>query len=88
MLNPIHGDPRHPEPASLGPFTGLPTKIEAGEIKSFYFPYRKNCLLKEEIARIGVTDTYGRNVWCRRKDIGKARKSYCKDFGLTSTTSV
>src|SRR5579863_2271222 len=40
MLNPIEGDPTAPNPRGIGPFaSGLPAKIDAGEIKAFYFPY-------------------------------------------------
>ena len=45
-INPIHGDPSDQNPVSIGPFgSGLPTKIDAGEIKNFYFPYCKECFL-------------------------------------------
>src|SRR5580693_2978335 len=67
LLNPIHGDPTNPTPESIGPFSGgLPAKIDAGETKSFYFPYIKDCFLKDELARVGVNDTYHRNIWCQR----------------------
>src|SRR5215469_13940426 len=67
LLNPIHGDPAAPSPVGIGPFGGgLPEKIDAGETKSFYFPYEKDCLLKESLARVGVGDTYQRLTWCRR----------------------
>ena len=82
MLHPIHGDPASAEPISVGPFSGgLPSKIEPGEVKSFYFPYDKDCFLKERIHRAGICDTYGRNNWCRRRDVKKAAAAYSKDFG-------
>ena len=82
LLNPIHGDPAAAEPVSVGPFSGgLPSKIEPGEMKSFYFPYDKDCFLKEPIHRAGICDTYGRNNWCRRQDVKKAAAAYLKDFG-------
>jgi hypothetical protein len=81
LLNPIHGDPAAAEPISVGPFSGgLPSKIEPGEVKSFYFPYDKDCFLKEAIYRAGICDTYGRNNWCRRRDIKKAASTYATDF--------
>ncbi len=82
MLNPIHGDPTDRNPTSLGPFrAGLPVKIDEADFKSFNFPYLKDSFLKEPIVRVGINDTYQRNVWCRRKDIRKVVESYKKDFG-------
>jgi len=82
LLNPIHGDPASPQPMSIGPFSGgLPKKIEPGEMQSFYFPYNKDCCLKETLHRVGIADTYGRNTWCRRRDVKKAAATYLRDFG-------
>ena len=65
MLNPIHGDPTSSAPTSQGPFSaGLPAKIDAGEMKSFYFPFTRESFLADELGRIGVVDTYGRYRWC------------------------
>ena len=81
ILNPIHGDPTDAEPFSVGPFSGgLPVKIDVGDTKSFYFPYHKDCFLKDDVARVGIHDTYGRTTWCSRKDIKKAHKRYHEDF--------
>jgi hypothetical protein len=82
VLNPIHGDPSNPKPITIGPFSGgLPAKIDAGEMKSFYFPYDKDCCLKELLDRAGISDTYGRNNWCRHRDIKKIARQYREDFG-------
>jgi hypothetical protein len=82
LLNPIHGDPTNPTPESIGPFSGgLPAKIDAGETKSFYFPYIKDCFLKDELARVGVNDTYHRNIWCQKRDMNKVNLDYRRDFG-------
>jgi hypothetical protein len=82
ILNPIHGDPTSSSLKSLGPFSGgLPGKIDAGEMKSFYFPYDKDCCLRRGVYRVAITDTYGRYNWCRRRDVKKADASYRKDFG-------
>jgi hypothetical protein len=80
-INPIHGDPTAPEPISVGPFSsGLPTKIDAGDTKTFYFPYTRECFLADGVARVGINDTYQRNTWCRRGDIRKANSAYRRDF--------
>jgi hypothetical protein len=81
MLNPIHGDLTSDEPTSLGPFSaGLPMKIDAGDTKSFYFPYELDSFLAEGILRVGINDTYQRNTWCRRSDMRKVNAQYSKDF--------
>jgi len=81
LLNPIHGDPAEPNPVGIGPFGGgLPAKMDAGEVKSFYFPYTKDCFLSEHLARVGINDSYHRIFWCRRSDIRKVYQSYERDF--------
>jgi len=88
ILSPIHGDVTSAVPLSIGPFSGgLPAKIDAGEVKSFYFPYDKDCFLKEPIHRVGISDTYGRNNWCQRRAIKRATRSYRKDFGVSRAKS-
>ena len=85
MLNPIHDDPTSDMPTSIGPFSaGLPLKLGAGDVKSFYFPYTENTFLKEPITRVGVTDTYGRNTWCRSRDAKKASRKFREDFPSAS----
>lgn len=81
-INPIHNDPTDPNPISIGPFSsGLPARIDAGDVKSFYFPYEKDCFLREGLARVGINDTYRRNTWCRGRDMRKAHRAYRRDFG-------
>jgi hypothetical protein len=80
MLNPIHGDPTAAEPEGIGPFAGLPAKIEAGDTKSFYFPYTKECFLRDGLARVGINDTYHRNTWCSGRDMHKTNRAYRRDF--------
>ena len=85
VLNPIHSDPTNDIPTSIGPFSaGLPLKLDAGDVKSFYFPYTENTFLKEHITRVGVSDTYGRNTWCRGKDARKASQKFREDFPSAS----
>lgn len=84
LLNPIHGDPTHPQPTSLGPFSAsLPLRIDAGDTKTFYFPYSEDTFLKDDICRVGVNDTYHRNTWCSRSDVRKVNAAYRKDFGVS-----
>ena len=70
----------------VGPFGGgLPGKIEEGDFKGFNFPYQKDSFLSEPIVRIGINDTYRRNIWCRRKDIREVMRAYERDFGEGKT---
>jgi hypothetical protein len=83
VLNPIHGNPLSPTPTTIGPFSGgLPAKIDAAEIKSFYFPLSQECFLRERLVQVGVHDTYGRYFWCRRRDYRKAVRDWNEKFGL------
>jgi len=85
MLNPIHGDPLAAEPRGIGPYAGgLPMKIDAADSKSFYFPYTKDCFLKDPLVAIGINDTYHRIFWCRRRDMKKAQKRWREDFAHSS----
>jgi hypothetical protein len=78
LLNPIPGFPDYPGQYSdelTGPFSGgLPKKIAVGEQFSLYFIPDHEALAKDEIERIGFTDTFGRFHWAPRKDLLKARK--------------
>ena len=84
-LNPIHGDPTDPHPVGIGPFgSGLPAKIDVGDAKSFYFPYSRECFLRDGLSglsRVGINDTYHRNTWCHSRDMRRAYKRYHRDFG-------
>jgi hypothetical protein len=81
LLNPIEGDPAEPNPKGIGPFGGgLPAKVDAGDVKTFYFPYSKEGFLKEGLARVGINDTYHRIFWCHRSDMQKVNQSYRREF--------
>jgi hypothetical protein len=83
-INPIHGNPLDLVPTTSGPFAspdGTPVKLDAGEIKQFYFPYTKDCFLKKQLTQVGINDTYQRLIWCRRLDMKKVYASYHRDFG-------
>jgi hypothetical protein len=41
----------------------------------------KDCFLKDELARVGVNDTYHRNIWCQKRDMNKVNLDYRRDFG-------
>ena len=50
--------------------------MDAGEVKQFFLPYDKECMLGVGMNRVGVVDTYGRNSWCSRKQMVRARRRY------------
>lgn len=86
ILNPIHNDPVSDVATSIGPFSaGLPLKLDAGEVKSFYFPFTEDTFLGNPVTRVGVTDTYGRNTWCRGRDAKKASRKFREEFPNAST---
>ena len=83
LINPIHGDPTSATPHTLGPFSGgLPAKIDEAETKSFYFPFNKQCFLRDPLIQVGAHDTFGRYFWCRRRDYKRALESWRKAFKL------
>jgi hypothetical protein len=78
FLNPIPSFPDYPgqfNDAAAGPFAGgLPKKVAVGEQFTSYFTSDHEALAKDEIERIGFTDTFGRFHWASGKDFLKARK--------------
>lgn len=82
VLNPLL-DPMDPRAEHLetGPFANLPVTLEAGQLRSFYFPFTENCdFMKEPFTHIGVSDTYQRNNWGPRKHARKAHRKFNDRF--------
>jgi hypothetical protein len=90
ILNPIHGDPTAAKPISKGPFSaGLPLKMDVAEVRLFHFPFTAETFLKDrDLLRVGVNDTFGRNVWCRRRDVRRAREKWENAFGNIKSEAV
>jgi len=63
--------------------TNLPARIDVGEKVELLFPYDADCVLKEPLTRIGLTDSFGRRHSAPRKDIREAIAKFAKDFGST-----
>jgi hypothetical protein len=78
LLNPIPRFPDYPGQFSdeaAGPFAGgLPKKVAVGEQFASYFIPDHEALAKDEIVRVGFTDTFGRYHWAPGRDLIKARK--------------
>ena len=86
IINPIDGDIEADEPLSAGPFSGgLPAKFPQGESRSFYFPFTRKTFLLEQTTNIGFVDTYNRYIWCRKKDVKRAKEAYKEKFGALPT---
>jgi hypothetical protein len=60
--------------------TPAATKLEVGDEGRFVFPYDRDCFLKEDFARVGVSDGYGHIHWAPRKQLRKAQEQYRKRF--------
>lgn len=60
--------------------TPAATRLEVGDEGRFVFPYDKDCFLKEDFARVGVSDGYGRIHWAPRAQLRRAREQYRKRF--------
>jgi hypothetical protein len=60
---------------AAGPFAGgLPKKLHVGEQFTSYLAPDHESLAKDEIERIGFSDTFGRFHWAPRRDLIKTRK--------------
>jgi hypothetical protein len=59
-----------------GPFTGLPKKLEVGEEYALRFWAGENSFIQEEVDRVGIADTFGRDHWCTRQQVSKVQKEY------------
>lgn len=78
LLNPLPWFPQYPgefEDATPGPYSGgLPKKIEVGEEFTAFFTPDHQELARDEVIRVGFTDTFNRFHWAPARDLIKARK--------------
>ena len=80
ILNPLENFPMQTN-HSVGPFGGgLPKKISVGEQFSLYFTFKHEGLRDDGLVDVGVTDTFGRYHWSRRKDVREVIERIRKDF--------
>jgi hypothetical protein len=76
-LNPLPHFPNYPGEFQItaGPFAGgLPKKVEVGDHFTAYFIPDHEELAKDEIDRVGFSDTFGRIHWSPKADLLEARK--------------
>jgi hypothetical protein len=62
------------------PMSGcLPSKLEVGEGLNLLFPYKPDCFLGQRYTHVGISDSFGRAHWARRKDFKSARAAFRRD---------
>lgn len=59
----------------------LPQKLEVGQPLDVLIPYQKDGLLSKQLTHIGVTDSFGRTHWAKRREVKNALAQYWKDYG-------
>jgi hypothetical protein len=77
VLNPLPRFPNYPGEfdVTTGPFAGgLPKKVEVGDQFAVYFVPDHAGLARDEIDRVGFSDTFGRTHWAPKKHLVEARK--------------
>jgi hypothetical protein len=60
--------------------TPAATRLEVGDTGRFLFPYDKDCFLKEDFVRVGISDGYGHIHWAPRAQLRRAREQYRERF--------
>jgi hypothetical protein len=60
----------------------FPCELDVGERKDFILKYDEDCFLKEDIQRIGISDSFGHIHWAKKKAYKRAKKEFEKNFQL------
>jgi len=58
----------------------MPTEILQDMKTTQFLPFEHDCVIKENIKRLGYIDSIGRYHWIRNKDIRTVKKEYNKRF--------
>lgn len=58
----------------------MPRKLEVGESLNWFVDYDKDCFLKDEFTRLGISDSFGRTNWAPRKRMSKLRNNWSNKF--------
>ena len=67
------------------PYTDhLPKKLEVGESLNLFFPYDKDCFLRESFTHIGITDSFGRTNWAPSKPLSNLQKKWKEQIDIES----
>ncbi|WP_157134600.1 hypothetical protein [Sphingomonas sp. PAMC 26605] len=79
LINPIHSLD-NPD-IEMGPFAGgLPKKLSVAETFSLFFPHSAENFLGQDITRVGIQDSFGRNHWAPTAHVRKALEIQKRDF--------
>ena len=63
----------------------FPCKLEIGEECIFFFKFKEDSFLKENVQNIAIYDSFGRHHWVPKKDIELSKKFYQKTFNQSKT---
>ena len=58
----------------------LPKRIAKGEQVELFFPYNRDCFLKEQVTYIGLRDSFRRSHWATSRELKAVKKRYARDF--------
>lgn len=70
MLKPDFDDPY------CGP---IPCDLKVREPQQFYLRYHEKCILDRLISHVGISDSFGRYHWAKRKDVRRAKNQFFED---------
>lgn len=68
------------------PLSGqLPNTLEVGETIDLLFPWSEENVCSVNPSAIGITDSFGRTHWAKRKEIRKLMSQWHRDFAATNS---
>ena len=59
------------------PLSGrLPARLDVGQKVNLTFRFGPDIFLLKDFSQIGISDPFGKEYWCRKRDFGRAQASY------------
>jgi hypothetical protein len=59
------------------PLSGrLPAPLDVGQKINLTFRFGPDIVLLKDFSQIGISDPFGKEYWCRKRDYIRARSSY------------
>jgi hypothetical protein len=58
----------------------LPAKLDVGETINLFVNYDKDCFLKGDYSKIGISDSFGKTHWAPKKQLSQLRKQWFSKF--------
>jgi hypothetical protein len=72
-------------PDWTNPLSGkLPASLDVGNQVDLMLPWDTDSFVKYPFTHVGLSDTYGRIHWARRRDISQARRQWRDEFGQSA----